>query len=99
MNEPLDDLRRPLPYPEAESLREHAGEALAWLLGHLEGLPDQPAGRVGSPAELAALLAGPPPEDGEGFRRALAEFRDKVAPYAFRLGHPRFLAYIPAAPT
>ncbi len=103
MDDALDDLRRslehPLPYPEAGSLKEHASEALAWLLDHLEGLPDQPAGRVGSHAELAALLAGPPPETGVGFRQALADFREKVVPYTFRLAHPRFLAYIPAAPT
>lgn len=103
MDDALDDLRRslehPLPYPEAGSLKEHAGEALAWLFAYLEGLPDQPAGRVGSHAELAALLVGPPPEVGVGFRQALADFREKVVPYAFRLAHPRFLAYIPAAPT
>jgi glutamate/tyrosine decarboxylase-like PLP-dependent enzyme len=103
MSESLDELRRllerPLPYPEAESLKEDAGLALAWLLNYLEELPGGPVGRVGVRAELEALLAGPPPEDGQGFRQALADFRDKVVPYALRLNHPRFLAYIPAAPT
>jgi aromatic-L-amino-acid/L-tryptophan decarboxylase len=103
MDDSLDELRRlldsPMPYPEAESLREHAEESLASLLDHWESLGDKPAGQVGSPAELGALLAGLPPEHGEGFRRALTEFRDKVMPYAFRLDHPRFLGYIPAAPT
>src|SRR5690348_12020911 len=56
-------------------------------------------GRVGFRAELEALLAGPPPEDGAGFAQVLAEFQARVAPYAFRLAHPRFLAYIPSAPT
>src|SRR5262249_19761575 len=31
--------------------------------------------------------------------RALADFQDKVVPYAFRVNHPRFLAFIPGAPT
>ncbi len=99
----LDDLRRslaqPLPYPEADRLREHAELALAWVLDDREHLGERPVGRVGSRAELEALLAGPPPEDGEGFARALADFRDKVAPYALRVDHPRFLAYIPAGST
>jgi glutamate/tyrosine decarboxylase-like PLP-dependent enzyme len=103
MHESLDQLRRlldsPLPYPEGDSLREHADEAVAWLLADLKELPDKPAGRTAPRAELEPLLAGPPPEQGEGFRRALAEFTQKVAPYGFRLAHPRFLGYIPAAPT
>jgi glutamate/tyrosine decarboxylase-like PLP-dependent enzyme len=103
MTDSLDELRRllehPLPYPEAGSLKEHADLAVAWVLEYLESLPGQPAGRVGSHAELAAALAGPAPEEGVGFVRALDEFREKVAPFAFRLAHPRFLAYVPAAPT
>jgi glutamate/tyrosine decarboxylase-like PLP-dependent enzyme len=103
MSKSLEDLRagldRPLEYPEAESLREQADQAVDWLLGHLNGLSDHSVGRVGTRAELNALLAGPPPEEGEGFRQALAGFQDRVAPCAFRLGHPRFLAYMPSAPT
>jgi glutamate/tyrosine decarboxylase-like PLP-dependent enzyme len=103
MNDSPDDPRRsieaPLPYPEAESLREHAAEALAWLFQHWETLPEQHAGRVARRTELEPLLAGPPPEEGEGFRRALDDFGEKVAPFALRIDHPRFLGYIPAAPT
>jgi glutamate/tyrosine decarboxylase-like PLP-dependent enzyme len=103
MSEPLDELRRslehPLPYPEEGSLKEQGELALAWLLRDLQTLPDKPAGRVGSRVELEPLLAEPPPEEGQGFRQALAEFDHKVAPYGFRLAHPRFLGYVPAAPT
>ncbi len=103
MNDALQDLRRllerPLPCPEAGSWQGHAEQTLAWLLADMERMPEQPVGRIGSHTELQASLAEPPPEDGIGFRRALAEFQDKVVPYTFRLAHPRFLAYIPAAPT
>jgi glutamate/tyrosine decarboxylase-like PLP-dependent enzyme len=103
MTHSLDQLRRlldsPHPYPEADALKEHGELALRWLLNDWQGLPGQPVGRVGSHAELEALLAGPPPEDGAGFAAALAEFLDKVLPHALRLAHPRFLAYIPSAPT
>jgi glutamate/tyrosine decarboxylase-like PLP-dependent enzyme len=47
---------------------------------------------------LAALLREPPPEDGQGFAAAFAAFRERVAPFALHIDHPRFLAFIPAAP-
>src|SRR5947209_459028 len=99
----LAELRRsvelPLEYPEAGTLKQQAELALSWLLQYQESLPEQPAGRVGSRKELDALLAGPAPEEGQGFRSAFEEFQQKVLPFGFRLAHPRFLAYIPAAPT
>src|SRR5947209_1245518 len=102
-NPDLDDLRRelerPLPYPEADGLKGHAHEVIAWLLQYFQDPQGEAAGKTGSRAELEALLAAPPPEEGAGFGQAFADFRERVAPYAFRLAHPRFLAYIPAAPT
>jgi glutamate/tyrosine decarboxylase-like PLP-dependent enzyme len=103
MNDSPDNPRRlievPLPCPEADHLTEHGQQALAWLLHHWESLPDHPVGRVGPRADLERLLAGPPPEEPEGFPKALADFQEKVAPHAFRIDHPRFLAYIPAGST
>jgi glutamate/tyrosine decarboxylase-like PLP-dependent enzyme len=103
MNDALHDLRRllehPLAPPDTGSMKEHAEQALAWLLADMERMPEQPVGRIGSHTELDASLAEPPPEDGIGFQRTLAEFQEKVVPFTFRLTHPRFLAYIPAAPT
>jgi glutamate/tyrosine decarboxylase-like PLP-dependent enzyme len=102
-NDDLDDFRRglehPLPYPEADGLTAHAHEVIAWLLEYFQDPPGEAAGKTGSRAELEALLAAPPPEEGAGFRQAFADFRERVAPHAFRLHHPRFLAYIPAAPS
>src|SRR5947209_14631942 len=94
----LAELRRsvelPLEYPEAGTLKQQAELALSWLLQYQESVPEQPAGRVGSRKELDALLAGPAPEEGQGFRSAFEEFQQKVLPFGFRLAHPRFLAYI-----
>jgi glutamate/tyrosine decarboxylase-like PLP-dependent enzyme len=99
----LDQLRRelagPLPHPDASGLRDLGGLTLDWLLRHFATLPDQPVGRTASRAELEALLREPPPEAGQDFARVLAEFQDKVARHAFRTNHPRFLAFIPGAPT
>src|SRR5262249_59663464 len=50
-------------------------------------------------AELERLLREPPPERGQEFADVLGEFAAKVAPFACRVNHPRFLAFIPSAPT
>ncbi len=100
---PLDDLRArcaaPLPHPDADALRAHADAALAWLLDHFATLPEQPIGLCASRPEMEALLREAPPEEGRAFDAVLADFADKVAPYCFRVNHPRFLAFVPSAPT
>src|SRR3989442_12596599 len=48
---------------------------------------------------MEALLRERPPEEGQPFAQVFAEFQEKVAPYAFRVNHPRFLAFVPSAPT
>lgn len=103
MTESLADLRRalaePLADPDAADARRHADAVLAWVFDYVEKMPERPASGIASRAQLDALLAEPPPERGGGFGRALAEFEQKVAPYAFRPAHPRTLAYIPSAPS
>jgi glutamate/tyrosine decarboxylase-like PLP-dependent enzyme len=70
-----------------------------WLIGHFRSLPDQAIGKTGSRREMEALLREPPPEKGQPFAKVFSQFQEKVAPYAFRVNHPRFLAFIPSAPT
>jgi glutamate/tyrosine decarboxylase-like PLP-dependent enzyme len=88
-----------LPHPGAAVLHQHAEEALAWLIREFTGLSDSRVGRTGTRREMEALLREPPPEEGSDFGGVLAEFQEKVAPYACRIDHPRFLAFIPSAPT
>jgi glutamate/tyrosine decarboxylase-like PLP-dependent enzyme len=103
MHDRIEGLRRvlaePLPHPDAAALRQAGIQSLDWLLQHLDDLPQQPVGRRATGTEMHGLLSEPPPRQGIGFARAFAEFRDKIAPYAMRLNHPRFLAFIPSAPT
>jgi aromatic-L-amino-acid/L-tryptophan decarboxylase len=47
---------------------------------------------------MEALLLQPAREMGEGFPAVLAQFDEVVAAHACRINHPRFLAFIPAAP-
>lgn len=91
----LDD---PLPHPDADARRELTARMADWILRHYDTLPEQPIGRTGSRAELETLLRQPPPETGRPFGDVLRDFETKIAAYAFRTSHPRFLAFVPGAP-
>jgi aromatic-L-amino-acid/L-tryptophan decarboxylase len=99
----LDRLRQacavPLPHPDAAVLLQQTNEALAWLVREFTDLSNQRVGRTGTRQDMEALLREPPPEDGCDFSAVLAEYQENVAPYACRIDHPRFLAFIPSAPT
>jgi glutamate/tyrosine decarboxylase-like PLP-dependent enzyme len=103
MPEPTEQLRQelaePLPHPAPEALRQQAIQALDWLLEHWKSLPGEPVGRRATGAAMKALLDEAPPENGLGFEQAFSDFRQHVATHAMRLNHPRFLAFIPSAPT
>lgn len=102
MTDPLDDLRgslaEPLAHPDAAALNEHFNQVTRWVLQHFATLPEQSIGRTASRTELEALLREPPPEEGQDLSQVLAQFGERVAPYAFRTNHPRFFAFIPGAP-
>jgi glutamate/tyrosine decarboxylase-like PLP-dependent enzyme len=100
---PLSDLRArcatPLPHPDEGQMRALGAQTLDWVVRHLATLPEQPIGQTASRAEMEALLRRPPPEAGRPFAEVLAEFEQKVATFAFRTKHPRFLAFVPGAPS
>ena len=89
----------PLAHPDVAALRDYSSQAVEWVLHHFATLPEQPIGRTASRAEMEALLREPPPELGSDFAHVLAAFEERVAPYAFRVTHPRFLAFIPSGLT
>src|SRR5260370_5901575 len=101
MNPPLEQLRRelalPLPHPDAAALRDMSNEVVAWIVQHFATLPEQPVGGTAGRAEMESLLREPPPEQGCDFSQVFEEFQQKIAPYAFRINHPRFLAFIPSS--
>src|SRR5262249_16367427 len=101
MTDRLDDLRRslePHSHPDATALQDAFGQVTRWVLRHFDTLPEHGIGRTASRSELEALLREPPPEEGQDVARVLAQFDERVAPYAFRTNHPRFFAFIPGAP-
>jgi aromatic-L-amino-acid decarboxylase len=89
----------PLPHPDEATLRAWAAQVAGLVLDHHATLPAQPIGLTASRPEMDARLAEPPPEHGVPLERVLERLRDSVLPYAFRVNHPRFLAFIPSAPT
>ncbi|OAI54035.1 hypothetical protein AYO44_03900 [Planctomycetaceae bacterium SCGC AG-212-F19] len=93
------ELAEPLPHPDAGEMQRLGEEVLAWIVQHLNTLGNQSIGRTGSRAELEALLREPAPEVGLDFSKVLDQFAERVAPFAFRVNHPRFLAFIPSAPS
>jgi glutamate/tyrosine decarboxylase-like PLP-dependent enzyme len=99
----LDELRRlcaePLPQPQGDALRADADLVLDWLLHHHATLSDQHIGHPASRPDMERLLGEAPPEAGRPFADVLKEFAERVAPFAFRINHPRFLAFIPSAPS
>jgi glutamate/tyrosine decarboxylase-like PLP-dependent enzyme len=74
-------------------------QALDWVLRYYANLPEMRVGQAASRAEMEALLREPPPMEGQAFARVLGEFEQKVVANAFRPNHPRFLAFIPGAPS
>ncbi|OAI38877.1 hypothetical protein AYO40_06250 [Planctomycetaceae bacterium SCGC AG-212-D15] len=99
----LDDLRRdlaaPLPHPDLAELQDYSEQTLRWLLDHFATLPQQSIGDTAGRAAMDSLLFEPAPEAGSDFAAVLAEFAGKVARHSFRVNHPRFLGFIPSAPS
>jgi glutamate/tyrosine decarboxylase-like PLP-dependent enzyme len=89
----------PLPHPDANALRAAADAVRDWAIRHHETLADQPIGLTATPRQLGDWLHRPPPEAGRSFPSLLDDFRQFVEPYAFRVNHPRFLAFVPGAPS
>src|SRR5262245_24342911 len=92
-------LAKPHAHPSDTERLEWAGDVLDWTLHHFRTLPEQPIGHYVERATLDRLLHEPAPEIGQPFADVLNQFETKVTPNAFRTNHPRFLAFVPGAPS
>jgi aromatic-L-amino-acid decarboxylase len=102
-NPSLDELRQacasPPEHPTPEWMRNAGALTMNAMLDDFFQLGQQAIGVTGSRPEMERLLREPPPQDGMDFTQLLAEFHDKIVHHSFRASHPRFLAFIPGAPT
>jgi aromatic-L-amino-acid/L-tryptophan decarboxylase len=84
---------------DPEAMRRLGLQALELIIDHLTGLGEEPAWKVLTRTEGEVLLREPPPETGTPLETLLPRLRDQVLDYRARIGHPRFFAFIPIAPT
>jgi aromatic-L-amino-acid/L-tryptophan decarboxylase len=69
------------------------------LVDRMARLPDEPALRMATRAEMEARIAEEPPETGREFATVLARLEEDVLPFIGHFDHPRFFGYVPGAGT
>jgi aromatic-L-amino-acid/L-tryptophan decarboxylase len=103
MSHSLETLRSacamPLAHPSPDWLRSAGRQVMDAMLEDFHQLGDAAVGLTGSRPEMERLFCEPAPEEGMDFTQLLADVRDKVIGRSLRPSHPRFLAFIPSAPT
>ncbi|MGD2044674.1 MAG: aminotransferase class V-fold PLP-dependent enzyme [Gemmatimonadota bacterium] len=85
-----------LPKEEMLALARRAAEQ---IVEHLERLPGEPAWAGASREELEPLLRSPAPEEGRPPEEVLELATSRILPVSSRVGHPRYLAFVPTCPT
>ena len=84
---------------DVDEMRAMGHRVVDLLVDRLAHLPEQPVLRVGSRADLEALIDGPPPEAPVPFDELLERLDRDVLPFVGHFAHPRFFGYIPGAGT
>jgi aromatic-L-amino-acid/L-tryptophan decarboxylase len=84
---------------DADTLHAATNAVAEFARGEYARLPERNPAATAPRAEMERLLREPPPEVGSDFLLVLEEFRAKIAPHNMRPHHPRFLAFVPSAPT
>jgi glutamate/tyrosine decarboxylase-like PLP-dependent enzyme len=83
----------------AEEIRRVGYRVIDMIAEYLSTLPSKPV-FAPFPRELAAeFLQSSPPAAGRDVDSILDEFQEKVAPYPFGQGHPRFWGFVNPPPT
>jgi glutamate/tyrosine decarboxylase-like PLP-dependent enzyme len=82
-----------------ERMLELAALAARLVVERLATLPNEPAWRGGSRAELEAIMREPPPEEGRSPEEVLERAAREILPVAGRVDHPKFFAFIPSSAT
>lgn len=84
---------------DAETMRRMGYRAVDMIVDRITGLDAAPAWGGGDRATLQALVGTTPPEEPADFDALLDHLAETVLPYAGRIDHPRFFAFVPSCPT
>src|SRR5687767_14307294 len=84
---------------DAETMRRLGYQVIDRLVERITTLDSAPAWRGAPRSELEPRLLEPPPEHGHDFDVLLDRLYKDVLDFAARVDHPRFLAFVPGAPT
>jgi aromatic-L-amino-acid decarboxylase len=81
---------------ENDEFRQWSEKAAHWGADYRRTLRDRPVRARTNPGEIAAQIAGVPPEHGESMEAIFADFERVILPGMTHWQHPRFFAYFPA---
>src|SRR5687767_4434398 len=79
----------------AEEFRRHGRAVVDWIADYMERVEDLPVLARTKPGEVRAALPPSPPQQGEDFRRFLADVEEIVLPGITHWQSPDFVAYFP----
>lgn len=84
---------------DRETMRQMGYLVIDRLVERVAGLRDQPVLKIGSRADLAARIDGPPPDAASSFEGLIDRLERDVLPFVGHFDHPRWFGYIPGAGT
>ncbi|MBZ0162915.1 MAG: aspartate aminotransferase family protein [Notoacmeibacter sp.] len=79
-----------------DDFRKWSVKAAEWGANYRASIRDKPVRAQTAPGEIAARIAGRPPEQGEPMEAIFADFESTILPGMTHWQHPRFFAYFPA---
>lgn len=79
-----------------DDFRKWSRTAADWGADYRESLGKRPVRARSAPGEVAAQIAGTPPETPEPLEAIFADFERTIVPGMTHWQHPRFFAYFPA---
>jgi aromatic-L-amino-acid/L-tryptophan decarboxylase len=73
--------------------REQLHQLADWIADYRETIGERPVAPNAKPGAILAALPAEPPEDGESFRKILADIDRVIVPGLVHWGHPLFMGY------
>ncbi|HKK07870.1 MAG TPA: pyridoxal-dependent decarboxylase, partial [Gemmatimonadota bacterium] len=84
---------------DPETMRRLGHEVVDRIVDRWSGLAEREVLRTASRSAMEERLGEPLPKAGEPLEPLLERFWEDVEPFAARLDHPRFFAFVPSSPT